>query len=701
MGTLTLDTKIEFIKGIGQQRASLLNTELGIFTVADLLQHYPFRYVDKTKFYTISEIHTDTDYYQIRGILRRLETIGEGAKKRLVGTLRDETGYIELIWFQGIQWAKNLQVGVEYIVYGKPVEFNGRFNIPHPEIELTANKNIEEASAMEPVYRTTGKLEGRGLDSKGIRRSILAILARWNELNIPETLPDTLLLELKLPSRNIALLHIHYPKNQDQLRNATRRLKFDELFFIQLRLVQLNKNRKTSLRGFEFPLVGDLFNNFFHHHLPFQLTQAQKKVIKEIRADLANGQQMNRLIQGDVGSGKTIVALMAMLLALDNGFQATLMAPTEILAQQHYISISELLQPLNIPIALLTGSITGKKRKTILDQLLQGHIRIVIGTHALIEDWVQFQKLGLAVVDEQHRFGVQQRASLWKKTTSSPPHIMVMTATPIPRTLAMTLYGDLDVSIIDQLPPGRKPIQTIHRTETHRSRIYQFMRDEITLGRQIYVVYPLIEETEKLDLNNLMTGFETLSTYFPKPQYQISIVHGKMKPADKEYEMQQFKNGITQIMVATTVIEVGVNVPNASVMIIENTERFGLAQLHQLRGRVGRGADQSYCILMSGYKLSQDARARIETMCATNDGFKIAEKDMELRGIGDLEGTQQSGMLNLKIANLATDGNILTTARHIAIRILDADPALKLPQHQSLAIHLQQLTQTKVWGRIS
>jgi ATP-dependent DNA helicase RecG len=703
---MDLTTGIEYLRGVGPQRAATLKLELGIHTCADLLQHFPFRYVDKTRFHKVSDIKEEGEQVQLRGILRRLEILGEGRARRLAGTLRDESGAIELVWFQGIHWAeKTLEVGKEYIVYGRINEFGGRFSISHPEIEPAAVPDGEAATparTFDPVYPTTDKLTQKGLDARGIRRVMRTLLDQLRSTDIPESLPDHLVAGYRMVSRFEAMRGIHFPENQGELDGATRRLKFEELFWLQLRLLQQKNTRKGTIRGHVFDRIGDHFNTFFQARLPFQLTNAQKRVLKEVRADLGAGRQMNRLVQGDVGSGKTIVALMSMLIALDNGFQACLMAPTEILAQQHFESISALVSDMGIQVGFLSGSIKGKKRAAILEPLASGEMHIVIGTHALIEDWVVFKNLGLAITDEQHRFGVEQRASLWKKNATLPPHILVMTATPIPRTLAMTLYGDLDISIIDELPPGRKPIETMHKTEHHRLRVQGFMRDEIAKGRQVYVVYPMIEETEKVDMANLMSGFEALSRDFPIPQYQISIVHGKMKAADKDFEMQRFINRETQIMVATTVIEVGVNVPNASVMVIENAERFGLSQLHQLRGRVGRGADQSYCILLTGFKLSADGRERIQTMVQTTDGFVIAEADLRLRGPGNIEGTQQSGMLRFLLADIARDGQILAAARDIASKILDEDPNLAQPRHERLRAGLAKHQKAmRVWGQIS
>lgn len=698
-----LDSNIEFLKGVGPHRADTLKTELGVFTCRDLLFHFPFRYIDRTKFHRIKEVHHEGESVQLRGTLRRLETLGEGKAKRLVGTLRDETGIMELVWFRSVQWLeKSLSVGKEYIVFGRVSEFNGKFNIPHPEMEEANVDNSQKARHFDPVYPTTDKLTQKGLDAKGLRKLIRTLLDGLNPSDLPETLPDYLGAQFKLAPRWQALNHIHFPETQTELDAAVRRLKFEELFFLQLRLLQVRTRRKDTVRGFVFSKIGDFFNQFYQEKLAFELTAAQKRVLKEIRADVASGKHMNRLVQGDVGSGKTVVALMTMLMALDNGHQACMMAPTEILAQQHLEGIAALVGELGVNVGYLSGSVKGKKREAILAQLASGEMHIVIGTHALIEDWVQFKSLGISVIDEQHRFGVEQRAKLWAKNPEGPPHVLVMTATPIPRTLAMTLYGDLDISVIDELPPGRKPITTTHKTEHHRLRVQGFMREEIAKGHQIYVVYPMIEETEKIDLQNLMSGFEALSRDFPAPEYQISIVHGKMRSADKDFEMQRFVRKETQIMVATTVIEVGVNVPNASVMLIENAERFGLSQLHQLRGRVGRGADQSYCILMTGHKLSHEGRERIQTMVQTTDGFIIAETDLRLRGPGNIEGTQQSGMLRFLLADLARDGQILAAAREIAAQILEKDPVLAMPEHLRLRQHLaSEGKDARVWSRIS
>ena len=698
-----LDRPIEYLKGVGPMRGDMLKKELSIFNVRDLIQTYPFRYVDKTQFHRIRDLSEDSGEVQLRGILRRLNVLGEGRKKRLVGRIRDESGVIELVWFRGVSYLeKQLIVGGEYVVFGRVNAFGNHLNIPHPEMELVTPENTRLADTFAPVYPSTEKLNTKGLNAKARRKILRPVLEQLTPADLPENLPNYLVEKFRFPTRIEAIKGIHFPTNERQLQKAKNRLKFEELFFMQLRLLQLKSRRKGAIRGHSFATIGDFFHTFFHTKLPFELTGAQKRVLKEIRKDLRSGTQMNRLLQGDVGSGKTIVGLMSMLMALDNDFQACLMAPTEILARQHFQSISEQLEGLGIEIDFLSGSVKGKKRRLLLERLEAGEIHILIGTHALIEDPVIFKNLGLAIIDEQHRFGVKQRARLWKKSKPFPPHVLVMTATPIPRTLAMTLYGDLDVSVIDELPPGRKQVKTVHRTENHRIRVFEFMRTEIKKGRQVYVVYPLIEESEKLDLKNLEEGYEAISREFPISDYQISIVHGRMKAADKEFEMQRFVKQETQIMIATTVIEVGVNVPNASVMVIENTERFGLSQLHQLRGRVGRGAEQSFCILMSSFKLSADGKERIQTMCRTNDGFEIAEADLRLRGPGNIEGTQQSGILSLRIADLAKDNQILITARELAMRILENDPNLEKEHHQTLKEHLAKYMKgIKGWSRIS
>jgi ATP-dependent DNA helicase RecG len=696
-----LQTPIEYLKGVGPQRGELLRKELGIHTFGDLLKYYPFRYVDRSVIHHIRDINHLTQYIQLKGKISGFRMAGTGRQKRLMATFRDSTGEIELVWFQGADWImKTLKVNTEYLIFGKPNVFNNEYNIPHPEVELFTDEVKTSGKGLQPVYSSSEKARKKYLDSKGIAKLTQSLVAQLSEKDIPEFLPTDVLQHYKLISRYQAAVNIHYPKNEKLLHEAIRRLKFEELFLMQLQLLKVKASRGLTTKGFLFEKIDNHFNRFYKEGLKFELTNAQKRVLKEIRRDTLSGRQMNRLLQGDVGSGKTIVALLTILMALDNGFQACLMAPTEILANQHYENIMELLRGMKVEIALLTGSIKGKARKYILEGLANGSIHIVIGTHALIEETVVFQNLGMVIIDEQHRFGVAQRARLWTKN-EIPPHILVMTATPIPRTLAMTIYGDLDVSVIDELPPGRKPIKTVHRTDAARLQVFGFLRNEIAKGRQVYVVYPLIEESEALDLKHLMDGYESLSRAFPKPQYQISIVHGKMRPADKDYEMQRFVKHETQIMVATTVIEVGVNVPNATVMVIENAERFGLAQLHQLRGRVGRGADQSYCLLMTGNKLTNESKQRISVMCQTNDGFVIAEEDLKLRGPGDLEGTRQSGMLHLKLADLAMDGNVLEAARKTAQQIIEADETLSQPQHQPLLRYLQENSKDKVWAKIS
>lgn len=672
-----LDTPIEYLKGVGPQRAEVLKKELQVFTYRDLITYYPFRYVDRTKFYSVSEVTEELPFVQLRGYIERMEITGQKQGKRLVAMFKDRTGSIELVWFKGYNWmADKLKTGTEYVVFGKPTFFKGRANIAHPEIEPVTETYLAQQSAFQAVYNSTEKLKPKGLDSEGLRKLQRALISQLKPEHVEENLSAEVVSDQQLISRYDALRWIHFPSNASELKKAEMRLKFEELFYIQLRLLKLNKFRAHTIKGFVFSKVGKNFNEFFLNYLPFELTNAQKRVLKEIRVDMGSGRQMNRLVQGDVGSGKTLVALMSMLLAIDNGFQSCLMAPTEILAQQHFATFRELLKNMNLSVELLTGSTSTKERKRIHTGLQSGEINILIGTHALIEDAVQFKNIGLVVIDEQHRFGVAQRAKLRDKNTS-PPHILIMTATPIPRTLAMTLYGDLDTSLIDEMPPGRKPIKTMHFMETQRLRMLGFLKEQIALGRQVYIVYPLIKESEKLDYRNLQEGYDHIVHEFPPPQYQVSIVHGKLTNEQKEFEMQRFIKNETQIMVATTVIEVGVNIPNASVMVIESAERFGLSQLHQLRGRVGRGADQSYCILMTGYKLGADSRLRMETMVRTNDGFEISEVDLKLRGPGDIEGTQQSGVLDLKLSNLAKDGHILQLARQSAQTLLDEDPLLE------------------------
>ena len=683
------------------QKARLLQTELGIKTCNDLLHFFPFRYIDKTQFYTIKQLQPDFAEVQIVGKITQVKTIAQTRGSRLVATLQDATGTLELVWFKGIKWIKDsLKINQPYVVYGKLNNFKGHLSIPHPELELVSEYKKKLQSKMQPVYHATEKLTNGGFSNKLMRTYILNLLQQVFE-HLEESLSEDILMAHGLIAKKEALLNVHFPKSQENLAKATYRLKFEELFFIQLQLVRKKLINKTKIKGFVFKKVGNNFNTFYADKLPFNLTNAQKRVVKEVRKDVASGAHMNRLLQGDVGSGKTIVALLAMLLAIDNGFQATIMAPTEILATQHYNAITALLQDLGITTVLLTGSVKAKKRREIHTNLQNGSLHILVGTHALLEDKVQFKNVGIAIIDEQHRFGVAQRAKLWAKNTL-PPHILVMTATPIPRTLAMSVYGDLDVSVIDELPPGRKEVKTVHRFDSNRLAVFKFMKDEITKGRQIYVVYPLIQESEAMDYKDLMDGFESISREFPTPKYQISIVHGQMKPADKELEMQRFVNHETQIMVATTVIEVGVNVPNASVMIIESAERFGLSQLHQLRGRVGRGADQSFCILLSSFKLSAEAKKRLKTMVDTTDGFKIAEVDLALRGPGNLMGTQQSGVLHLKIADVVKDGKILATARKTAIDLLKEDANLSKEKNKPIKnTYLKLSKNTKIWGNIS
>lgn len=703
-----LDTPIEYLKGIGPQRAEVLKKELGIFLYRDLLTYYPFRYIDRTRFYSVREISEDMPYVQLRGTLESIEIVGQKQGKRLRALFRDGSGMIELVWFKAYNWmAQKLNTGTEYIVFGKPSVFNGRFNIAHPEMEVCSPEALQQLSALQGVYNSGEKLKIRGLDSDGIRKAIRQLLHQLKEQDLEETQNRETTNDHKLMSRYESFWRIHFPENTQQLKRAEFRLKFDELFYIQLRLLRLNKVRANTVQGFVFSKVGKAFNDFFSNYLPFELTNAQKRVLKEIRIDMGSGRQMNRLLQGDVGSGKTLVALMSMLLAIDNTrqtdgqtFQSCLMAPTEILAQQHYDTFKKMLKDMNVEVRLLTGSTKTKERKLIHQSLLDGEIHILIGTHALIEDVVKFKNLGLVVIDEQHRFGVEQRAKLRNKNVN-PPHMLIMTATPIPRTLAMTLYGDLDTSIIDELPPGRKPIKTMHFMESQRLRVNGFMKEQISLGRQVYIVYPLIQESEKMDYQNLQQGYDNVVREFPPPAYQVSIVHGKLSNEQKDFEMQRFIKNETQIMVATTVIEVGVNIPNASVMVIESAERFGLSQLHQLRGRVGRGADQSYCLLMTGYKLGADSKLRMETMVRTNDGFEISEVDLKLRGPGDIEGTQQSGVADLKLANLAQDGQILQLARQTAQSILDEDPDLSMDKNiiYSTQIILQQ-KQRQNWSKI-
>ncbi len=698
-----LNSSIEYLKGVGPTRAEILKKELNVFTIGDLLFIYPFRYVDRTKFHLIKDITQEGQLVQVKGKLISHELIQGKRQKRLSALIKGSSGFLELVWFRGVKWVQDsLKEGEEYVVYGRVSIYSGKKSIPHPEMELLIKAQGKQAKNLDPVYHSTEKLNARGLDSKARRKLIKNLFEKISQKDIPENLPDYLCQKLKLCSRAQAIKWIHFPPDEKHQKIAEDRIKFEELFYLQMRLLQSNQLRKQTILGAPFGKVGEHFNRFYTEKLPFELTGAQKRVIKEIRFDLGSGKQMNRLLQGDVGSGKTMVALLTMLIAKDNGFQACLMAPTEILAQQHYQSLLEYLEGMNIRVAFLSGTVKGKKRKELLVLLHKGEIDILVGTHALIEDPVVFKNLALAIIDEQHRFGVAQRSKLYDKNKRFTPHVLVMTATPIPRTLAMTYYGDLDVSVIDELPPGRKEIKTVHKRENYRPQLIQFLHSEIKKGRQIYVVFPLIEESAKLDLQNLNDGYEELLHFFPRPQFQISVVHGKMKPQDKDAEMQRFVEGKTNIMVATTVIEVGVNVPNASVMIIENTERFGLSQLHQLRGRVGRGAEQSFCILMSSNKLSKEARERISTMVRTNNGFEIADADLKLRGAGDIMGTQQSGTVDLNLVNLVTDTQILETARNIVIKILDKDPQLTSAIHEPITsfVRHQKLVR-KDWGRIS
>ena len=690
---------IKYLQGVGPQRATLLNKELDIHSLHDLLYYFPYKYVDRSRLYYIHEIDGNMPYIQLKGQILSFETVGEGRQRRLVAHFSDGTGVVDLVWFQGIKYLMGkYKAHEEYIVFGKPTVFNGRINIAHPDIDPAKDLTLS-AMGLQPYYNTTEKMKRAGLNSHALEKLMNNAFALLQG-PLSETLSPNVVEENHLMSLDEAIHNIHFPQNPEKLRRAQYRLKFEELFYIQLNIMRYTKDRQRKYRGLVFERVGEVFNTFYSQNLPFQLTGAQKRVIKEIRKDMGSGRQMNRLLQGDVGSGKTLVALMSMLIALDNGFQACMMAPTEILAAQHYETIKQFLFGMNVRVELLMGSVKGKKREEILKGLLTGEVQILIGTHAVLEDTVNFASLGMVVIDEQHRFGVAQRAKLWSKNTR-PPHVLVMTATPIPRTLAMTLYGDLDVSVIDELPPGRKPIQTIHQFDNRRASLYSGIRKQINEGRQVYIVYPLIKESEKIDIKNLEEGYEHVCAEFP--ECQVSKVHGQMKPAEKDAEMQRFVNGETQIMVATTVIEVGVNVPNASVMVIENAERFGLSQLHQLRGRVGRGADQSYCILVTSYKLSEETRKRLEIMVQTNDGFEIAEADLKLRGPGDLEGTQQSGVaFDLKIADIARDGQLLQHVREIASEIIEKDLTGVLPENEILWRQLQSLRKTNVnWSAIS
>lgn len=692
------ETRIEFLKGVGPQRAELLNKELSIFTYGDLLQHYPFRYEDRTRFHKIREIKDEESYVQVMGKISSLEQMGIGAKKRLVATFFDETGEMELVWFQGAAWiAKKLKTDTPYLVYGKPAAFGSKFNIAHPEIEPLTPQN-RKGGYLQPIYHTSEKLKARFIDSKAISKfqeQLLLVALPY----IHETLPDYLLRKFDLTGKREAMVNVHFPKSADWLEKAKKRLKFEELFYIQLRLVSLKGSRKDLYKGLVLADTS-LLTSFYNDHLPFELTNAQKRVIREIYLDMRSGKQMNRLLQGDVGSGKTMVAFICMLLAIGSGAQATMMAPTEILAEQHYQGLKEYADKMGLSIAKLTGSTKKKERTRLLSELLAGDIHILVGTHALLEEPVQFKSLGLAITDEQHRFGVAQRAQLWQKNEEFYPHVLVMTATPIPRTLAMTVYGDLDTSTIDEMPAGRRPIKTIHRTDAARLQVFGFIKEQLKLGRQAYIVYPLIEESAALDLKDLMDGYESIARAFSS--HQLSIVHGKMKSDAKEFEMKRFVDGQTHIMVATTVIEVGINVPNASIMVIENAERFGLAQLHQLRGRVGRGAEQSYCILMTKDRLSKEAKIRIQTMVGTNDGFEIARVDLQLRGPGDLMGTQQSGVMDLLVADLVQDGKILQAAREEAQQIVDTDPQFQQEKHRVIRSHISSLKKSVTnWSRIS
>ena len=690
---------IKYLQGVGPQRAAILNKELNIFSLRDLLYYFPYKYVDRSRLYYIHEIDGNMPYIQLKGQILSFETIGEGRQRRLVAHFSDGTGVVDLVWFQGIKYLMGrYKAHEEYIVFGKPTVFNGRVNMAHPDIDPAKDLTLS-TMGLQPYYNTTEKMKRAGLNSHALEK-LMANAFALLQGEMPETLSPRIVEEHHLMSLDEALRNIHFPQNPDRLRKAQYRLKFEELFYIQLNILRYTKDRQRKFRGLYFEKVGEVFNTFYSQNLPFQLTGAQKRVIKEIRKDMGSGRQMNRLLQGDVGSGKTLVALMSMLIALDNGYQACMMAPTEILAAQHFETIRQMLFGMNVRVELLMGSVKGKKREEILKGLLTGEVQILIGTHAVLEDTVNFSSLGMVVIDEQHRFGVAQRAKLWAKN-ACPPHVLVMTATPIPRTLAMTLYGDLDVSVIDELPPGRKPIQTIHQFDNRRPSLYAGIRKQIEEGRQVYIVYPLIKESEKMDIKNLEEGYEHICAEFP--DCKVSKVHGQMKPTEKDAEMQRFVNAETQIMVATTVIEVGVNVPNASVMVIENAERFGLSQLHQLRGRVGRGADQSYCILVTSYKLSEETRKRLEIMVQTNDGFEIAEADLKLRGPGDLEGTQQSGVaFDLKIADIARDGQLLQYVREVALAIVEEDPTGVLPENEVLWRQLQALRKTHInWAAIS
>ena len=698
---MNLNNPIYYIRGISNARASKLSSEIGLRTINDLLHFFPYRYIDRTKFHKINELVNNTSEVQIIGAITDVKTIKQKTGTRLIARFQDETGFLELVWFKGHKWIKDsLKINTQYVIYGKLNHFNGMFSIVHPEMDILSDYKAKLQTKLQPIYSSTDKLVNSGVSNKVFRGYIQELLQQIFE-KIEESLSSELISAHKLIGKKEALLNIHFPTSPEMLEKAQYRLKFEELFFIQLQLVRKKIIRKNKIKGYVFAKVGDFFNEFYSNYLPFNLTNAQKKVLKEVRKDVASNAHMNRLLQGDVGSGKTIVALLTMLLAVDNGFQASIIAPTEILATQHYYAISDLLKKMNISVDLLTGSTKVKKRREIHKNLENGQLHILIGTHAILEEKVSFKNLGIAIIDEQHRFGVAQRSKMWKKN-KLPPHILVMTATPIPRTLAMSVYGDLDISVIDELPPGRKEVQTVHRFDKNRLAVFNFMKKEIEKGRQVYVVYPLIKESQAMDYKDLMDGFESISREFPIPKYQISIVHGKMKASDKEYEMQRFVKGETHILVATTVIEVGVNVPNASIMVIESSERFGLSQLHQLRGRVGRGADQSYCVLLSGIKLSSEAKTRLKTMVETSDGFKIAEVDLKLRGPGNMMGTQQSGVLNLRIADVVKDSPILYNARNAAIDLLKEDPNLVKPENNQIHKTFAEISKTSgAWSNIS
>jgi ATP-dependent DNA helicase RecG len=701
MSQYNFRTSIAYLKGVGPSRADLLKKELGIKTFGDLINFFPHRYIDRTQFFKISQLQDNSAEIQILGKVTSLKMVQQKKGSRLVGKFQDETGTMELIWFRGAKWIKDsIKINTPYVIFGKTTSFNNIFTMAHPEMELVSEYKKSLRTVMQPVYPSTEMLNNKGVSNRVVQKIMQSLFEEINAI-FSETLSNEIISKQNLISKNDALFNIHFPKSHELLSKAQYRLKFEELFFIQLQLVRKKLIRKSKIKGYLFNKVGEKFNGFYKNNLPFELTNAQKRVLKEIRKDVGSNAQMNRLLQGDVGSGKTIVALLAMLIALDNGFQAAIMAPTEILATQHYNSIKELLQEMDVNVRLLTGSVKIKARRVIHEELENGTLDILIGTHALIEDKVKFKNLGIAVIDEQHRFGVEQRSKLWKKN-DLPPHILVMTATPIPRTLAMSVYGDLDISVIDELPPGRKEIATAHRYDSNRLSVFKFMKDEIAKGRQVYVVYPLIQESEKMDYKDLMDGYESIAREFPMPKYQVSIVHGKMKPDAKEYEMNRFIKGETQIMVATTVIEVGVNISNASVMVIESAERFGLSQLHQLRGRVGRGGDQSYCILMTSFKLSADAKIRLKTMVETTDGFKVADVDLKLRGPGNMMGKQQSGVLNLKIADIVNDTSILKVAREIAIETLQKDPSLQSSENAPMSKAYQELNRNgELWSNIS